>query len=215
MAMAPADDRLFDPAHIRARLEARTVARLRGTVTRHAAVAAVVRYVREPEVLLIRRTEHPGDPWSGHMAFPGGRHEQGDPDLRATAVRETREEVGVDLAAHAEPLGQLDEFQALGRGAPVDLAIVPFVFALHTEVALAPNDEVAEAMWAPLGPMLRGEVAAVRPYVWHGKEVALPAFRVGEHLVWGLTYRMLETLFEAVADRPPAASAVEAAPVLR
>ena len=191
--------RLFAPARIRSRLAARPHAALPHPATRHAAVAAVLRYEPEPEVLLIRRTERPGDPWSGHMAFPGGRRDAGDPDLAATAVRETREEVGVDLAASAEALGRLDEFQALGRGAPVDLAIVPFVFALHARVVVTPNAEVAEAMWAPVGPMLRGEVAAVRPYVWNGREMQLPAFRVAGHLVWGLTYRMLETLFEALS----------------
>ena len=190
----------FGPERVRARLHARQPNRLTGPVTRHAGVAAVVRYREEPEILLIRRTEREGDPWSGHMAFPGGRMEPDDVDLCATAVRETREEVGVDLATTGQVLGRLDEFQALGRGAPVDLAIVPYVFALAGPVALAPNHEVAEALWTPLGPMLRAETATTRPYVWHGKEVDLPAFRVGLHLVWGLTYRMLEMLFEALRE---------------
>ena len=71
----------------------------------------------EPEVLLIRRAEKVGDPWSGHMAFPGGRADPRDPDLRATAVRETREEVGLDLENDAELIGILDDIPAMHTSA--------------------------------------------------------------------------------------------------
>ncbi|MCA9639821.1 MAG: NUDIX domain-containing protein, partial [Myxococcales bacterium] len=72
---------------------------------RFAAVAAVLRPTdADTEVLLIRRAEHEGDPWSGHMAFPGGRHDPTDPDLLTTARRETLEEVGLDLSRRARLL---------------------------------------------------------------------------------------------------------------
>ncbi|HEU4700285.1 MAG TPA: NUDIX domain-containing protein, partial [Gemmatimonadales bacterium] len=63
---------------------------------RWAAVALVVTPAPD-SMLLIRRAERAGDPWSGHMALPGGRHSRGDADLAATAMRETAEEVGVRL----------------------------------------------------------------------------------------------------------------------
>jgi 8-oxo-dGTP pyrophosphatase MutT (NUDIX family) len=63
----------------------------------------------EPELLMIKRAEAEGDPWSGHVACPGGRMEPGDGDLAVTAVRETLEETGVDVARDGRLLGHLDD----------------------------------------------------------------------------------------------------------
>src|SRR5687767_10801396 len=99
-----------------------------------AAVAVILRDAPSGiEMLFIRRAEHPEDPWSGHMAYPGGRAEAHDPDLQATAMRETLEEIGIDLARSAQLLGALDDIRAMARGVPVDLAITPFVFRLTEE----------------------------------------------------------------------------------
>ena len=81
------------------------------------------------DLLLIQRTEHPADPWSGHVAFPGGRADPDDVSLVATAIRETREEVGIDLGG-AEHIGALDEIQAVGRMRAMGLSIAPHVFAI-------------------------------------------------------------------------------------
>jgi 8-oxo-dGTP pyrophosphatase MutT (NUDIX family) len=168
--------------------------------TRHAAVAAVLRYASSdgwPEVLLIRRTSHPHDPWSGHMAFPGGRHDDSDRDLLHTARRETEEEVGVDLASDADFFGRLDDVQAISRARPMDLIIVPHVFVLRREVALIPDAaEVAEALWAPIRPMVEGEIDTTRRYEREGVNLELPGYRVGSNVVWGLTYSMLQLLFD-------------------
>jgi 8-oxo-dGTP pyrophosphatase MutT (NUDIX family) len=165
-----------------------------------AAVAIVLRFEPAPQVLLIRRAEQQGDPWSGHMAFPGGHHEPGDRDLVATAVRETAEEVGVDLRRSAELLGRLPPVPAVARGQRVNLVIVPFVFALTAPVELAAGPEVDEALWALVEPLTDGRADTVRPFVFEGHPLDLPAFRVGEHIVWGLTYRMLTMLFELMSD---------------
>ena len=69
--------------------------------TREAAVAAILRPGPQPEMLFILRASKDGDPWSGHMAFPGGHRESSDASLRATAERETWEEIGLDLTQHA------------------------------------------------------------------------------------------------------------------
>jgi 8-oxo-dGTP pyrophosphatase MutT (NUDIX family) len=167
--------------------------------TKLASVAAILRGTDELEVLLIKRAAHPIDPWAGHMAFPGGRKDQADADLVATAIRETREEVGIDLAADAELLGRLDDVQAIARARPVDLIIAPHVFSLARDVTLdIDRDEVELALWAPIGPMLRGETTTSRPYVRDGVVLELPGRRVGDHVVWGLTYRMLELLFDVL-----------------
>jgi 8-oxo-dGTP pyrophosphatase MutT (NUDIX family) len=153
----------------------------------------------DTEVLLIRRAERQGDPWSGHMAFPGGHAEPGDPDLRATAMRETLEEVGLDLGDH-EYLGQLDEFAAVARGRLVGMTIAPHVFALRNDIppTLSPNYEVAELLWGSLGKMFRGELDAVKELTYDGETRHLPAFRVRDHLVWGMTHNMLCSLFRLV-----------------
>jgi 8-oxo-dGTP pyrophosphatase MutT (NUDIX family) len=167
-------------------------------------VAAVLRpHGLDTEVLLIRRAERPGDPWSGHMAFPGGHHEPGDADLRETAMRETMEEVALDLRAH-DYLGQLDEVNAMARGRAVGMTIAPHVFALRetTEAPpiLQPNHEVAELLWGSLGKMFRGEVDAVKEISYGGETMHLPAFRVADHLVWGMTHGMLRSLFALLQE---------------
>jgi 8-oxo-dGTP pyrophosphatase MutT (NUDIX family) len=167
-----------------------------------AAVAAILRFRPEAEVLFIRRSEHHGDPWSGHMAFPGGRREPADGSCLDTAIREAREEVGIDLAEHGELLGPLDDVTAMARGRPLDLVIVPFVFVLHQPVTLARSDEVDEVLWAGIEPLATGAAATTRPYLFEGRTFELPAFRVGPHLVWGLTYHMLTMLFALVRGEP-------------
>lgn len=184
---------------IRRRLGATRAASVDERVERRAAVAAILRPAGvASEVLLIRRADNPGDPWSGHMAFPGGRAEPEDPDLVATAIRETREEVGLSLSEHAELLGRLDDLRAIGRRGPTGLVIRPFVFALRADVTPTLNAEVAEVLWAPLSPLARGEVDTTRPYTHQGQTLEFPAYDVDGRLVWGLTYRMLQNLFEAL-----------------
>jgi 8-oxo-dGTP pyrophosphatase MutT (NUDIX family) len=117
-----------------------------------------------------------------------------DPDLQATARREALEEVGVDLAAH-EYLGQLDELPAMARGRFVGIVIAPYVFALRGQPEFSANHEVAELVWAPLGQMARGELDDIKELNWEGEPRRLPAYRVGGHVVWGLTHLMLRSLF--------------------
>jgi len=149
-----------------------------------------------PEVFFIRRAEHPRDPWSGHMAFPGGRQDDVDATLLHTAMRETHEEVGLDLSREAEHIGQLDDLQAIARGKPQETVIRPFVFEVHRESPIRVDEtEVAEALWTPLLPLYRGEVDTVRPYQWHGAQIDFPAYDVDGRLVWGLTYQMLRSFF--------------------
>src|SRR5689334_15998890 len=103
---------------------------------KRAAVAAILRQrvsSQSTELLFIRRAEHPSDPWSGHMAFPGGRRDEIDTDLIATARRETLEEIGLDLTARAQLLTRMPDVPAIARGRRTGLVIAPFVFALHDE----------------------------------------------------------------------------------
>jgi 8-oxo-dGTP pyrophosphatase MutT (NUDIX family) len=163
-----------------------------------AAVAIVVRDASDgPQVLLIRRAEHPGDAWSGHMAFPGGREDPGDESVLATAIRETFEELALDLRHAGRLLGQLAPLPAVARGRPVGMTIVPFVFELTADAELSYSDEVAEAVWVPLDPLLHGRLRTTFEVDRGGGElVRLPAHDVDGRIVWGLTYRMLDSLFD-------------------
>jgi 8-oxo-dGTP pyrophosphatase MutT (NUDIX family) len=164
--------------------------------TPRAAVALVLREGTEagPELLFIRRAEHEKDPWSGHMGFPGGRSEPHDADLAATAVRETREETGLDLAAHGEPLGALDEVVALARGRPVDLVITPFVFRLRLRLDGAPSHEVVSLHWLPLERLLEPGTRSTLQYQYEETVLELPCLRIDGLVIWGLTHRMFESL---------------------
>ena len=169
----------------------------------YAAVAAVLRdRERGAEVLLIRRSENVGDPWSGHMALPGGRYQADDGELVNTARRETLEEVGLDLTRFARLLGPLELLPAIARGKRIGLTIAPFVFALERDAVLTPNREVVETLWAPLGDLASGAGATTVEWSRDGEDLVLPAWDVEGRVVWGLTYRMLQALLERIA--PPA-----------
>jgi 8-oxo-dGTP pyrophosphatase MutT (NUDIX family) len=172
----------------------------------HAAVAAIFRPARAggSELFFIRRAEREGDPWSGHIAFPGGRREESDASLLACAMRETIEEVGIDLS-RAELLARLPDVPAFTRSKRGTMIVAPFVFALEADVVPTPNVEVAEAMWVPFESLARGDGKGTFLWKWEGKELDLPCIRLGaeQHVLWGMTYRMLETLLEALISPPP------------
>jgi 8-oxo-dGTP pyrophosphatase MutT (NUDIX family) len=180
-----------------------------------AAVAIVLRDGADGiEVLFIRRAEHPQDPWSGQMAFPGGRAEPGDADLRATAVRETWEEIGVDLSLAADYLGPLDELQAVARMRPMNLSVAPFLFRLKEAFEPVLSAEVRSLHWLPLGELLGTSRRSIMDYAHQGVSLQFPCLRVDDLVIWGLTYRMFVGLQErlaagqaADADRVPPASA--------
>lgn len=170
---------------------------------RQAAVAVVLRGdpVR-PELLFIERAQHASDPWSGHMAFPGGRIEPDDASARRAAERETFEEVGVGLE-DAERLGRLDDMQGHRVSGVPRLVVSAFVYHVTAPVELVPNYEVSQAFWFPVSALLDDE----RHVDYATTQIAgmrFPGIQVGEpgrHVVWGLTYRFLEE-FLRIVGRP-------------
>jgi 8-oxo-dGTP pyrophosphatase MutT (NUDIX family) len=189
---------------VRRALAGAPASRLAERLPRRSAVALILRPAGpELEALFIRRSERSGDPWSGQMAFPGGRAEPGEP-LLDTAVRETAEEVGLDLARGAELLGALDELQAIGRGRAMGLSIQPFVFALGAgdrAPELRLSGEVASAHWLPLPALFDPGHRAPLAYEHEGVVLQLPSLQVDGVVIWGLTYRMLEAFGEMVGAR--------------
>jgi 8-oxo-dGTP pyrophosphatase MutT (NUDIX family) len=164
-----------------------------------AAVAAVLRFERgAPDVLLMKRAQRQGDNWSGHVSFPGGREEPGDADLCSTAVRETHEEVGLDLNKRARLIGQLDTIRAVASGRITPLTITPFVFVQTEAAPLTLSHEAVDAFWLPLERALAGELEATYHYKHGGEQRELPGWRYQGHVVWGLTYGMLGHLLDVV-----------------
>jgi 8-oxo-dGTP pyrophosphatase MutT (NUDIX family) len=186
---------------VRAALAVRPAGRVEGAVATRASVAVILREGRAGlELLFIRRAEHPQDPWSGQMAFPGGRFEPGDTDLRQTAVRETAEEIGLDLAESGEFLGTLDEVRALAGGRPLSLTIAPHVFRLLRPGELRLSDEVTSVHWFELDDLLSPTRQAVMDYAHQGSTLQMPCLRVDDLVIWGLTYRMFIGLGERLAS---------------
>ncbi|GAC1514703.1 MAG: CoA pyrophosphatase [Gemmatimonadaceae bacterium] len=159
-----------------------------------AAVAVVLRAGTPGlELLLIRRAEREDDPWSGHVALPGGRWDPMDADLAATAVRETFEETGLDLMRQGRVLGTLDDVRPRTRALP-SIVVRPYVAVIGGVANIAPSPEVAAAFWVPLSALRDRESWVATPSVPSGAHRWGPAFVHGDHIVWGLTERILTQL---------------------
>ncbi|RMH19451.1 MAG: CoA pyrophosphatase [Gemmatimonadetes bacterium] len=155
-----------------------------------AAVSLVLRMRDEPDLLLIKRARSEHDPWSGHMALPGGRRDDGDPSLVHTAVRETHEETGLRLDPGAV-LGALGPAKPGGPRLP-RIVIAPFVFATAPDSEAWVNSaEVESVLWVPV-PLLRSpEARGTTRIMAPGGPRSFPCFNVYGETVWGLTYRIL------------------------
>ena len=172
-----------------------------------AAVAVVLRQRPEQalELIFIKRAEHELDPWSGHMAFPGGRVEAGEDDPRQAAERETDEEIGLSLGG-ARYLGRLDDLR--GRGDGGRLVISAHAYLLEgtaAEAPLTPNEEVSEVFWFPV-PGLQDEARHVGYEHPQLPGQRFPGVLVGQpdrHIVWGLTYRFIEDFLRVCGEPLP------------
>jgi 8-oxo-dGTP pyrophosphatase MutT (NUDIX family) len=165
----------------------------------HAAVALVLRPgdAGGLEILMIKRAEYEGDPWSGQVALPGGRREPDDMSLEQTAVRETWEETAIDIARDGVIIGALDEVSP--RTPTVRRVIVrPYVAAVGAGVTVVESPEVAAAFWVPLAALRETAAWITAEVVAHGQSLSVPAFTHGEYVVWGLTERILRSFLSIV-----------------
>ncbi|MEE3325982.1 MAG: CoA pyrophosphatase [Myxococcota bacterium] len=193
-------------AHTRAALAQRTPETVSDKSLNRAAVALILRENHAGlEIFFIERSRREDDPWSGHMAFPGGRLEEVDADSRAAAERETMEEVGIPLL-DAEYLGVLSDLQGSPRFRQNRLVVTAHVY--HSTFMGSPTLdqlEVASAMWVPVSHLIdpKAHVGYTSPTTG---DLEFPGIEVGEpgrHVVWGLTYRFLEIFMEAVGNPLP------------
>ena len=151
-----------------------------------------------PELVLVRRAQFEGDPWSGHVAFPGGRVEPDDATPLAAAIRETREEIGVELQSEWL-LGELDELPTIG---PLPAMVIQcFVFAAPRRPIYTPNVEVASVHHLPLRDLLRGMGRGPMDLTYEGHSMEFARVDFDNLRLWGLTLRMVDDLLHRLDGR--------------
>ena len=167
---------------------------------RRAAVAIVLRRTADDvvELLLIKRSEREDDPWSGHVALPGGRYDPTDATLQDTAIRETLEETGIDLARDGIVLGMLDELRPRTPTLP-SIIVTPFVAIVRPDVRIETSDEVASAFWVALAALEDPSLTVESEVSARGATWRVPSYLLGGHIVWGMTERILRNLHSLLA----------------
>jgi 8-oxo-dGTP pyrophosphatase MutT (NUDIX family) len=159
---------------------------------RRAAVAVILHGEPTPRVLLMKRVDRVGDPWSGHISLPGGGFQASDEDLRVTAIRETQEELGIDLTG-ARVLGNLAALSPRQAG-PQGVEVTPYVFAVTEALEPVCGPEALAAFWLPLSLAASGAIDST--YTVPTTQVAFPSWTYEGYVIWGLTRRILELVLE-------------------
>ena len=160
-----------------------------------AAVAIILRESgNATEMLMIRRAVREGDPWSGHMGFPGGRREAGDASNLQCAVRETEEELGVDLIKCGTQLGELTDVNTGWRADRPEMLVTPFVFQVDAVPAMTPNHEVAEVVWVPLDFLMQPHKREPMQWEWQGKTLETDSYLYASYRIWGLSLMMIDEM---------------------
>jgi 8-oxo-dGTP pyrophosphatase MutT (NUDIX family) len=165
--------------------------------SRRSAVAMILRDGEQgAEVLMIKRAEREGDPWSGHMAFPGGVAEREDGHSLDTAIRETREEIGVELNECAELIGRLSDIGTPHRRGRKVMTVTVYVFETQAFPKPRINHEVAEVIWIPLAFLADEANRETMEWSKAGGSVTLPCYIYKGRRVWGLSLLMLDELLQ-------------------
>lgn len=165
-----------------------------------AAVSLIIRATTPLELLIIKRAVYEGDPWSGHLALPGGRWEPGDTGLLHTARRETWEETGIELDEVGTPLGRLADVAPASPRLPA-MRIAPFVFGVPAGVTPSRlNYEVERVHWVAIDHLLDPGTSADVRIDFSGYSKTFPSYAVGGEHVWGLTHRILTGFLARISD---------------
>ena len=158
---------------------------------RQAAVAILL--APDPDqVLIIRRSERANDPWSGHLAFPGGRRDPGDPDLLATALRETWEETALSVDPSMLRL-VLSDLAPRNQTIP-PIMVRPYVFRMDAPHQPRPNAEVAHAAWIPLARFAADGVRRTLAVQSRGVQFDAEGYDLDEGFLWGMTERIINPI---------------------
>lgn len=164
----------------------------------HIDASVVVILNRDLEMLFIKRTERSDDPYSGHMAFPGGKKKEADESIRFTAVREVNEEVGIDLERDAKVIGEMDPIKPLSPQGP-RYVVTPFVAILENPKDLVISEEVDRCMWIPLFHFLNADNMRLRVKEINGTRVEDFVYGYGDHIIWGMTGKIVNSFINNVS----------------
>ena len=158
----------------------------------HASVMMILRdEPRGSSMLFIKRPDSRGDPFSGHVAFPGGKMKREDSGKLETAVRETREEIGVDILKSARVIGELDDVNPNNPLASTYI-VTPYISLLEEDVAITPSArEVEEVLWVPLAHLVDEKNFKLRLRERDGELREDYAYSYGQYIIWGMTGRIL------------------------
>ena len=160
-----------------------------------AAVAIMVREGQEAtELLMIRRATREGDPWSGHMGFPGGRRDPEDRSNFSCALRETEEELGVDVSRWGAPLGELYDVNTGWRKDRPEMLVTPFIFSVSELPELTPNDEVDDVVWVPLHFLMDEGNREPLEWEWKGQKMETDSYLYDCYRIWGLSLMMIDEM---------------------
>lgn len=184
--------------HIRRVLASRPGVADHDPAARPAAVAVILHEDSTGiSALFIKRAVQIGDPWSGQIAFPGGRFEAGDSDLLATAIREAHEETGIDLTA-AEKLGPLDDVNPRSPHLP-PIVVRPFVFAVpHRSPHTNSPAEVQRSFWIPFQTLIDPATSTQVTMTLRGVPRTFTAYKVDGEIIWGMTERIVRLFLERI-----------------
>ncbi|MEM2910464.1 MAG: CoA pyrophosphatase [Nitrososphaerota archaeon] len=146
------------------------------------------------EALFVKRKDDPQDPWSGQIALPGGHWSPSDSSILETAIRETFEEVGILLDPEHTILGALPDVRPLRDP---DMLITPFVAFIREKPPIRLSPELSDYFWAPLKFLKEDEVEVS---LQNGKTRIVKAYVYRNHVIWGLTARILESFLKILKD---------------
>lgn len=165
--------------------------------------ASVAMILREEaghlEILFIERATHSNDPWSGHLAFPGGKVEQGEL-ARQAAERETREEIGLALESERY-LGRMSDI--VGSNLPVRVSCFAYA-AVTKDVNPVVNHEVRDVFWVRLADISDPDRHRTAVVGFSGKSLEVPAIILPQQnkpVLWGITYRLVMQFLEIIKER--------------
>ncbi len=161
----------------------------------------------ELEVCFIRRAERRDDPWSGQVAFPGGRASETDHCEEEVAERETFEEVGLILSS-SDRVGQLPVRDVRRDDLRHGLTLTPVLYHIAPErcgdAIVKGKDEVASVFWVPLRHLFDVNAITSIDYKMAGSNNSYPGIRYQDDVIWGLTLRILESFATLVGRDFPA-----------
>ncbi len=161
-----------------------------------ASVALIYRRTKDGrvELLFIQRARREGDPWSGDMAFPGGRMQPEDATPRAAAERETLEETGVDLMRHGRFQARLSDLITRHHSRWRPMVVTPYVYEWQGTQPVTLNHEVERVVWVPLDYLAAKENQSRLPWRTPIGTLKFPCCRYQDYCIWGLSYSMLQEL---------------------